>query len=124
MPFHEERFRTDTDKWEAEVESLIGPTDILLYPLRQRYCRLAPLPSRTIPGLPIWSPRDSAISATWMPASPTGCRWGQTIFRMARRNLDGYRLYEDMIQTDPAKKRLSDLFDAAQDISIPQDPLR
>ena len=33
---------------------------------------------------------------------------------MARRNLDGYRLYEDMIQEDPAKKRLSDLFDASQ----------
>ena len=28
----EERFRADTDKWEAEVESLIGPTDIILYP--------------------------------------------------------------------------------------------
>ena len=28
----DERFITDTDKWEAEVESLIGPTDILLYP--------------------------------------------------------------------------------------------
>ena len=28
----DERFYTDTDKWEAEVESLIGPTDIYIYP--------------------------------------------------------------------------------------------
>ena len=28
---------------------------------------------------------------------------GTNYLRMARRNLDGYRLYEDMTQTDPAK---------------------
>ena len=28
----DERFYTDTDKWENEVESLIGPTDIYIYP--------------------------------------------------------------------------------------------
>ena len=39
---------------------------------------------------------------------------GTNYFRMARRNLDGYRLYEDLIQSDPSKKRLTDLFDAAQ----------
>ena len=27
-----DRFKTDTDKWETEVDSLIGPTDIILYP--------------------------------------------------------------------------------------------
>lgn len=28
----DERFYTDTDKWKNEVESLIGPTDIYIYP--------------------------------------------------------------------------------------------
>ena len=37
---------------------------------------------------------------------------GTNYFRMARRNLDGYRLYQDTVQEDPAKKRLGDLFDA------------
>ena len=27
-----DRFRTDTDKWEEQVDSLIGPIDIILYP--------------------------------------------------------------------------------------------
>ena len=45
---------------------------------------------------------------------PYWMQMGNNYLRMARRNLDGYRLYEDMTQTDPAKKRLSDLFDAAQ----------
>ena len=27
-----EHFRMDADKWEKNVESLIGPTDIILYP--------------------------------------------------------------------------------------------
>ena len=27
-----DRFQSDTDKWESEVESLIGPTDIILFP--------------------------------------------------------------------------------------------
>lgn len=30
-----DRFQSDTDKWESEVESLIGPTDIILFPLGQ-----------------------------------------------------------------------------------------
>ena len=48
-----------------------------------------------------------ASTSYWM-------QMGNNYLRMARRNLDGYRLYEDMTQTDPSKKRLSDLFDAAQ----------
>ena len=27
-----EHFYQDTDKWESQVESLIGPTDIILFP--------------------------------------------------------------------------------------------
>ena len=45
--------------------------------------------------------------------TPYWIQKGSTYLRMARRNLDGYRLYQDLIETDPAKKRLTDLFDAA-----------
>ena len=47
-------------------------------------------------------------------SKPYWTQMGTNYFRMARRNLDGYRLYEDLIQSDPSKKRLTDLFDAAQ----------
>lgn len=68
---------------------------------------------RIITVLNISIPRASGISAMWTQASRLDQK-GSDHLRMARRNLDGYRLYEDMIQTDPSKKRLSDLFDASQ----------
>ena len=46
-------------------------------------------------------------------STPYWIQKGSDHLRMARRNLDGYRLYADMVQTDPSKKRLADLFDAA-----------
>ncbi len=36
-------------------------------------------------------------------SKPAWIQKGSDHLRMARRNLDGYRLYEDMIQTDPSK---------------------
>ena len=36
-------------------------------------------------------------------SKPAWIQKGPDYLRMARRNLDGYRLYEDMIQEDPAK---------------------
>lgn len=107
------RFTTDTDKWEAEVESLIGPTDILIYPFGN--------------DIADWHPyNDENSRFTYLESkgfryfcnvdasTPSWIQKGSNYLRMARRNLDGYRLYEDMVQTDPAKKRLTDLFDAAQ----------
>ena len=108
----DDRFVADTDKWEAEVESLIGPTDILIYPYGndisdwhsygQDNARFAYLQSK---GFQYFCNVD-ASTPYWMQK-------GSTYLRMARRNLDGYRLYQDLIETDPAKKRLTDLFDAA-----------
>ncbi|MCB7319447.1 polysaccharide deacetylase [Lacrimispora sp. 210928-DFI.3.58] len=116
----EERFRTDTDKWEAEVESLIGPTDILLYPF-----------GNDISDWHAYSQDNSRFTYLYSKgfryfcnvdaSKPCWVQKGSTYLRMARRNLDGYRLYEDMVQTDPAKKRLTDLFEAA-DIFDPARP--
>ena len=58
--------------------------------------------------------RDSRYFCNVDASKPYWTQMGTNYFRMARRNLDGYRLYEDLIQTDPSKKRLTDLFDAAQ----------
>lgn len=102
-------FKTDTDKWKTEVESLIGPTDIILFPFGsdiggwQRYTmeneRFAYLKSV---GFRYFCNVDS--SKNWV-------QLGSDHLRQGRRNLDGYRMYYDMIETDPSKLKLNDLFD-------------
>ena len=39
---------------------------------------------------------------------------GTDHFRQGRRNLDGYRMYYDLPETNPVKTHLSDLFDVTQ----------
>ena len=101
----EERFRADTDKWEAEVESLIGPTDIILYPYgndiadwrpyHQDNPRFAYLESK---GFRYFCNVDS--SQYWV-------QFGENYMRQGRRNLDGYRMYYN-------PEMLEDLFDAGE----------
>ncbi|HJC67261.1 MAG TPA: polysaccharide deacetylase [Candidatus Enterocloster excrementigallinarum] len=108
----DDRFITDTDKWEAEVESLIGPTDILLYPFGNDISDFHPYTSEN-PRFAYLMSKGFRYFCNVDASKPYWMQKGTDHFRMARRNLDGYRLYEDMVQTDPAKKHLSDLFDAA-----------
>lgn len=108
----DDRFITDTDKWEAEVESLIGPTDILLYPFGNDISDFHPYTSEN-PRFAYLISKGFRYFCNVDASKPYWMQKGTDHFRMARRNLDGYRLYEDMVQTDPAKKHLSDLFDAA-----------
>ena len=108
----DDRFITDTDKWEAEVESLIGPTDILLYPFGNDISDFHHYTSEN-PRFAYLMSKGFRYFCNVDASKPYWMQKGTDHFRMARRNLDGYRLYEDMVQTDPAKKHLSDLFDAA-----------
>ena len=108
----DDRFITDTDKWEAEVESLIGPTDILLYPFGNDISDFHPYTSEN-PRFAYLMSKGFRYFCNVDASKPYWMQKGTDHFRMARRNLDGYRLYEDMVQTDPAKKHLSDLFDPA-----------
>ena len=39
---------------------------------------------------------------------------GENYFRQGRRNLDGFRMYYDLPETDPQTDHLSDLFDVTQ----------
>lgn len=100
-----EHFIADSDKWEKNVESLIGPTDIILFPFgsdigswtpytddNERFNYLKSLGFRYFCNV-------DASKPYWMQLGPDH-------FRQGRRNLDGYRMfyYPDS---------LSDLFDVS-----------
>ena len=104
-----ESLKTDADKWESRVEPLIGETDIILYPFgadvgdwkpytmeNEKYKYLYDL------GFRYFCNVDS--SAYWMQITDECMRQG-------RRNLDGYRIYYDLPETEPEKTYLDDLFD-------------
>lgn len=107
----DERFRHDTDRWEAEVESLIGPTDIILYPFGNDIADFHAY-TEDNPRFKYLESKGFRYFCNVDASTPYWMQKGTNYFRMARRNLDGYRLYQDTVQEDPAKKRLSDLFDA------------
>ena len=106
-----DRFQTDTDKWESEVESLVGPTDIILYPFgadvgdwhpytmdneRFRYLYNA--------GFRYFCNVDS--SKYWV-------QLGDDYLRQGRRNLDGYRMWKDITaESEGRSRKLDDLFRA------------
>ena len=109
-----DRFQSDTDKWESEVESLIGPTDIILFPFgadvgdwhpytmeneRFRYLYNA--------GFRYFCNVDS--SQYWV-------QLGDDYLRQGRRNLDGYRMWKDITaEAEGRPRKLDDLF-RAEDI--------
>ena len=103
----EERFRTDTDKWEAEVESLIGPTDIILYPYGNDIADWRPY-HQDNPRFAYLESKGFRYFCNVDASKPYWTQMGTNYFRMARRNLDGYRLWMDY---GCGANRLSDLID-------------
>ena len=107
-----EDFIADTDKWDTEVAPLVGGTDIILFPFGsdiggwRPYAedneRLLYLKSK---GFRYFCNVDSAQYFVQI---------GTDHFRQGRRNLDGYRMYYDLPETNPVKTHLSDLFDVTQ----------
>ena len=104
----DEIFTTDSNKWENEVETLVGPTDILIYPFgtdvgdwrnytedNSRYVFLRDL------GFHYFCNVDSSTTS-WV-------QLGKDYLRQGRINLDGYRMNKDIKQPENAK--LGDLFD-------------
>ena len=101
----------DCDKWENEVESLIGPTDIILFPFgadvgdwhpyssdNDRFNYLHSL------GFRYFCNVDS--TQYWV-------QFGKDYLRQGRRNLDGYRMWKDIeVGDDTSKRKLDDLFKA------------
>lgn len=104
-----DHFRTDTDKWEAEVETLTGPTDIILFPFGS--------------DIGDWRPYDTG-GERFQYLHSKGFRYfcnvdshqywvqiGDDYMRQGRRNLDGYRMYYDLPESGVGGDHLSDLFD-------------
>ncbi len=115
-----ERFLTDTDKWENEVNRLIGPIDIILYPFgadigdwhsytheNKRFDYLYNL------GFRYFCNVDS--NKYWVQI-------GDDYLRQGRRNLDGYRMWKDITaEADGRERKLEDLFHA-EDVFDPARP--
>ena len=115
-----DKFREDTDKWANEVETLTGPCDIILFPFGS--------------DIGDWHPYDTS-SERFQYLYNKGFRYFCNVdssqyfvqvrdnyLRMGRRNLDGYRLYQNLY--GGGEDRTSDLFDSASviDPQRPTDP--
>ncbi len=106
-----EHFYQDTDKWESQVESLIGPTDIILFPFGGDIGDWHPYASDNQrfqylydKGFRYFCNVDSA--QYWV-------QLGSDHLRQGRRNLDGYRIWMDIAAgEDTSKRKLDDLFRA------------
>lgn len=101
--------KTDADKWEARVESLIGETDIILYPF-----------GADIGDWRLYTTENEKFNYLYqlgfryfcnVDGSPHWVQIGDKFMRQGRRNLDGYRMYYDLPETNPEKTYLDDLFD-------------
>ena len=97
-----ERVERDSDKWENTVQSIIGETDVIIYPH-----------GSDIAGVEKYTFKNEKFKVLY----EDGYRYffnvdghtywnqlGDNYFRGGRRNLDGYRMYHN-------PKKLSDLFD-------------
>jgi peptidoglycan/xylan/chitin deacetylase (PgdA/CDA1 family) len=120
-----ERFKTDCDKWQEEVNSLIGPTDIILFPFgadvgdwhpytheNERYDYLYN------EGFRYFCTVDS--TQYWVQI-------GDDSMRQGRRNLDGYRMWKDITaESEGRERKLADLFraedvfDSARPTPVPE----
>lgn len=103
-------FKTDVDRWEAEVEPIIGPTDIIIYPFGE-----------DIGGFRKYDESNEKFQYLKQVGFDYFCNvdgnqaWvqlGSNYLRQGRRNLDGYRMYYDMI--DDNIDKLSDLFQVTE----------
>ena len=105
----DEAFKTDCDKWQNEVETLVGETDILIFPFGTDIGSWHPYTDDNTryvylknQGFRYFCNVDSS--------SPYWVQIGKDYMRQGRRNLDGYRMLRDIQEPDNAK--LKDLFDA------------
>lgn len=115
-----DKFKADCDKWDREVRSLIGPTDIILFPFGADVGDWHPYSSdnerfrylKTL-GFSYFCNVDSR--QYWVQV-------GDDFLRQGRRNLDGYRMWMDISAgSDSSKRKLDDLF-RAEDVFSPNRP--
>lgn len=100
-----ERVERDSGKWEDTVQTIIGDTDVILYPH-----------GSDIAGIEKYSFSNKKFKALYddgyryfynVDGQAYWNQLGENYFRGGRRNLDGYRMFHN-------PKKLSDLFDVDQ----------
>ena len=112
-----EHFKTDSDKWERNVESLIGPTDIILFPFGSDIGNWTPYAGDN----PRFAYLKSLGFRYYCNVDASKSAWvqlGSDYFRQGRRNLDGYRMY---YYPDGLKDLfdVSEVFDPARPTPVP-----
>lgn len=112
--------KTDADKWENEVETLIGPTDIILYPFGDDISDWRPYTTDNERFNYMYS-----LGFRYFCNVDSNEYWvqlGDTFLRQGRRNLDGYRMWRDIEAAQSGgKRRLDDLF-TSEEIFDPDRP--
>lgn len=104
-----ESLKTDTEKWKANVEPIVGATDTIIFAHGQDlYEKTGAYPASNEKyqyfreqGFRIFCNVDSTQYQTFL---------GEDYLRQGRRNLDGYRIYKN---ATGQQNNVSDLFDAA-----------
>lgn len=114
-----EDFKKDTDRWEKEVEPLIGETDIILYPFGEDISTAVPYNMENerykyldSVGFKYYCNVDSS--------TPAWVQIGDDYLRQGRRNIDGYRMYQDYVGN---ANRLSDIIDVQKVFDATNRPL-
>lgn len=106
-----DRFRTDTDKWENEVDSLIGPTDIILYPFGADISDWHPYTFENERFAYLYNAGFRYYCN--VDSNPYWVQIGDNYMRQGRRNLDGYRMWKDITAEEEGRSRkIDDLFRA------------
>ncbi len=113
-------FQADTDKWEAQVETLIGPTDIILFPFGDD---IADWHSYTLDNERFTYLYNAGFRYFCnVDGSQTWVQLGGNYLRQGRLNLDGYRMWQDITAEQEGRTRRLDEFFRAEDVFDPARP--
>ncbi|MCI8727893.1 MAG: polysaccharide deacetylase [Hungatella sp.] len=118
-----EKFIADSNKWENEVKSLIGPTDIILFPFGADVGDWHPYTHENKRFQYLWDLGFRYFCN--VDSNQYWIQFGTDFMRQGRRNLDGFRMWQDIVAgtdtTGNSKRRLDDLF-RAEDVFSPNRP--
>ena len=96
---------TDSDKWEATVQPIIGDCDIILYPHGSDISDANPYTFDNLKFAALYE--DGYRYFFNVDSNKYWSQLGSNYYRGGRRNLDGYRMWHN-------PKRLEDLFDVKE----------
>ncbi|MDR1606254.1 MAG: hypothetical protein LBS41_03985 [Streptococcaceae bacterium] len=98
----------DITAWDKEIKPVTGATDLFVYPFGQD---IHGVENYSNEKFKILYQHGFRFFFNVDASKPAWVQLHQTYIRQARRNLDGYRLWHDLI--DPNHQLLGDLFNTA-----------